>query len=60
MMSVLFAKEVKKGHPLSDLFKHWKKVQLWISTLKERAFQHGQQYKHWKMNDFIDFASLSE
>ena len=58
VMSVLFAKEAKKGHPLSNLFKHWKKVQAWISTLKERASQHGQQYKHWNMDDFIHFASL--
>ena len=60
MMSVLFAKEAKKGHPLSDLFKHWKKVQAWISALKEGAFQHGQQNKHWNLDDFIRFGSLSE
>ncbi|MDR6999643.1 hypothetical protein [Neobacillus niacini] len=45
VMSVLFAKEAKKGHQNSDLFKHWKKVHAWISDLKERAYQNHVEYK---------------
>lgn len=58
MMSVLFAKEAKKGHQLSDLFKHWKKVQSWFSTLREKAYQNHEQYKHWSLDDFIEFDAI--
>jgi IS605 OrfB family transposase len=58
MMSVLFAKEAKKGHSLSDLFKHWKKVQAWFSSLRERAYQNHVPYKHWWIDDFIQYADI--
>lgn len=57
MMSVLFAKEAKKGHKMCDLFKHWKKVQAWFSALKEKAYQNHEHYKHWFIDDFIDYAA---
>jgi hypothetical protein len=60
MMSVLFAKEAKKRHQVYDLFKHWKKVQAWISALKKRAFQNHVHYKHWYIDDFIEYASIEE
>lgn len=60
MMSVLFAKEAKKGHQVYDLFKHWKKVQAWISNLKEKAFQNHVHYKHWYIDDFIEYAAVEE
>ncbi|MCQ6278648.1 hypothetical protein [Bacillus sp. EB600] len=60
MMSVLFAKEAKKGHQVHDLFKHWKKVQAWISALKERAYLNREHYKHWYIDDFIEYAALEE
>jgi IS605 OrfB family transposase len=60
LMSVLFAKEAKKGHPVHDLFKHWKKVQAWISALKERAYQNREHYKYWYIDDFIEYAALKE
>ncbi|MDR7079439.1 putative transposase [Neobacillus niacini] len=53
IMSVLFAKEAEKGHSLSDLFKHWKKVQAWFSSLRELANQNHEPYKHWWIDDFI-------
>jgi predicted transposase len=43
LLSVLFAKEAKKGQPLSDLFKHWKKVKAWHDGLlakRKRATLH--------------------
>jgi hypothetical protein len=58
MMSVLFAKEAKKGHSLSDLFKHWKEVQAWFSSLRERAYQNHVPYKHWWIDDFIQYADI--
>jgi hypothetical protein len=57
MMSVLFAKEAKKGHQVSDLFKHWKKVQAWISAQKDSAYYHHESYKHWYFDDFIEYAA---
>ncbi|WP_284036140.1 hypothetical protein [Neobacillus sp. 114] len=57
MMLVLFAKEAKKGHQVSDLFKYWKKVQAWITALKEKAYQNREPYKHWYMDDFIEYAA---
>lgn len=60
MMSVLFAKEAKKGHQVSDLFKHWKKVQSWLSALKEIAFQNHKHVKLWYIDDFIDYAAIKE
>ncbi|NHC41560.1 hypothetical protein G6549_16505 [Bacillus sp. MM2020_1] len=60
MMSVLFAKEAKKGHQVSDLFKHWKKVQAWLSALKEMAFQNHKHVKQWYIDDFIDYAVIQE
>jgi IS605 OrfB family transposase len=60
MMSVLFAKEAKKGHQVSDLFKHWKKVQEWLSALKEMAFQNHKHVKLWYIDDFIDYAVIQE
>lgn len=58
MMSVLFAKEAKKGHSLSDLFKHWKKVQAWFSSLRERSYQNHVPYKHWWIDNFILYADI--
>jgi IS605 OrfB family transposase len=58
MMPVLFAKEAKKGHSLSDLFKHWKKVQAWFSSLRELAYQSHEPYKHWWIDDFIHYADV--
>ncbi|MFJ5758588.1 hypothetical protein ACIQAA_05480 [Neobacillus sp. NPDC093182] len=58
MMPVLFAKEAKKGHSLSDLFKHWKKGQAWFSTLRERANQNHEPYKHWYIDEFIEYADV--
>jgi predicted transposase len=58
MMPVLFAKEAKKGHALSDLFKHWKKVQAWLSSLRELAYQNHEPYKHWYIDDFIHYADV--
>jgi predicted transposase len=58
MMPVLFAKEAKEGHALSDLFKHWKKVQAWLSSLRELAYQNHEPYKHWYIDDFIHYADV--
>ena len=33
ILSVLFAKEAKKGQEVSDLFKHWKKAKEWFDQL---------------------------
>jgi len=60
MMSVLFAKEAKKGHQVHDLFRHWKKVQTWISAIKKRAFQNHVHYKHWYIDDFIEYDAVKE
>jgi IS605 OrfB family transposase len=60
MMPVLFAKEAKKGHQVYDLFKHWRKVQVLISALKERAFQNRMHYKHWYIDDFIEYAVVED
>ncbi|WP_066256204.1 hypothetical protein [Neobacillus drentensis] len=56
LMSVLFAEEAKKGHQISDLFKHWKKVQAWFSTVKNQAYQNHDKYLHWYIDDFIYYA----
>lgn len=58
MMSVLFAKEAKKGHQLCDLFKHWKKVQSWFTHVRETVFQNKEAYKHWYIDDFINYATI--
>jgi predicted transposase len=59
MMSVLFAREAKKGHQVSDLFKHWKKVQAWISDLKDSAYHH-EPYRNWYIDDFIHYVAMQE
>lgn len=56
LMLVLFAAEAKKGHQISDLFKHWKKVQTWISAVKDQAYQNHDKYRHWYIDDFIDYV----
>lgn len=58
MMSVLFAMEAKKGHSLSNLFKHWKKVQAWFSSLRELAYRNHEPYKHWWVDDFIHYPDV--
>ncbi len=60
LMSVLFAVEAKKGHQVSDLFKHWKKVQTWISGIKDQVYHSHEQYKHWFIDDFVNYANMQE
>ncbi len=57
LMSVLFAKEAKEGHQISNLFKHWNKVQIWYKSIKEKAFKNKVHYKHWYIQDFVDYAN---
>lgn len=60
MMSVLFAKEARKGHQVDDLFNHWKKVQTWFTLVREYAFQNHEHYKDWYINDYIDYDKNSK
>jgi predicted transposase len=60
LMSVLFAEEAKKGHQIKDLFKHWKKVQAWISGIKDQVYHNHEQYKHWYIDDFVKYAKMQE
>lgn len=60
MMQVLFAKEAKEGHQLSDLFNHWKKVQAWFTGVKEKAYKNHERNEHWYIDDFIIYASINE
>lgn len=58
MMSVLFTEEGKKGHQISNLFKHWNKVQIWYKQVKEKAFKNKIHYKHWYIQDFIKYDDI--
>lgn len=60
MMSVLFTEEVKEGHQISNLFKHWNKVQIWYKKVKEKAFKNKIHYKHWYIQDFIKYAHVTK
>jgi predicted transposase len=53
VMSVLFAKEAKKGQKLFGLFTHWKKVSDWYSKEKNKFYKQKIQYKSWFFDDFV-------
>ena len=53
LLSVLFAKEAKKGQPLSDLFKHWKVVKKWHDDLLKKMKKIKMNGKHCFLQDFI-------
>lgn len=53
LLLVLFAKEAKKGQPLSDLFKHWKIVKKWHDDLLKKMKKIKMNVKHCFLQDFI-------
>ena len=56
LVLVLFAKEAKKGHQPSDLFKHWKKVSTWLSNIQQELYKIGFPYKSWYFDDYVAFC----
>ena len=60
VMSVLFAKEAKKGHPLFGLHTHWKKVSQWYTEQKTALYKQKITYQSWYFDDFIWNLELNQ
>jgi hypothetical protein len=53
LLSVLFAKEAKKGKPLLDLFKHWKRVKAWHDNLLAKMKKLTLHPKHCFISELL-------
>jgi hypothetical protein len=53
LLSVLFAKEVKKGQEITDLFTHWKKVKEWYDDTIRELISIKRNHKNLFLKDLI-------
>ena len=59
ILSVLFAKEAKKGREVSDLFKHWKKAKLWFEQLILELRKAKIKTRGLLFSQLLDYQFLS-